>query len=62
MSNREDAQQLYYQRKIRSVQWRIQNFSEAGTSVPKGVHQPIALALFPQKLREIEKNWTERGA
>ena len=42
-----------------TVQWQIQDFPDEERQPQNGEHQPIILAIFSQKLYEIEK-WTKR--
>ena len=42
-------------------QWRIQDFPEEGASTPKVDVKSYYLAIFPQKLHEIERIWTHWG-
>ena len=50
----------YSYKGFNSVQWWIQDFPEGRRNLQRWACQPIILPIFPRKLIEYERNWTER--
>ena len=48
--------------KVSTAQWLIQDFPEEGAPTPQGGTPTYDFAKYSQKLHEIEKIWTPRGA